>query len=93
MQPTRVKSCNEKSRLAGAYTLAARLYSAAVTNLGQNMGRMSKDEYDGLRTAVAETLQRSEDMRVVLEQHLEAHGCWHESDRKQLGRDVPDYLA
>ena len=67
--------CREKTRLAGEYELATTGLSEAVTELRRRMGASSKAEYARLESAANEARVKSEQARMVFEQHVAAHGC------------------
>jgi len=65
----------KKQRLAREYEFAPNGSAAAVTELQQKIGTPSKAEYDRLSHAADAARARSEQARLVLEQHIAAHRC------------------
>jgi hypothetical protein len=67
--------CDEKRKLLRAYELITQKYSAAVTELNQSMGTLSKADYDAL---YRKTEALRHDVAVAqsgLQTHVTAHRC------------------
>lgn len=67
--------CEEKSRLAREFSIAADRYSAAVTQLHARLPVSPKNEYDRLKFVAEAARLASEAARMSLEEHAAAHGC------------------
>ena len=67
--------CEEKRRLLTAYEHITQKYSAAVTELNQTMGKLSKADYDALfRKTEALRLDAAE-AQSHLQMHVTMHAC------------------
>jgi hypothetical protein len=67
--------CKEKQRLLEAYQSVAGKYSAALAELHQKMGTLSKPDYDALYQTTEELLQDVAAARIKLQAHVQDHGC------------------
>jgi hypothetical protein len=65
--------CEGKRRLTAEYQEATEKFYRSVTELQEKMGKSSKEEY--LQRASEEWRVHSEQARLALEQHLDAHKC------------------
>jgi hypothetical protein len=68
-------SCEEKSRLAIEYEISTAKFSEAVTELRKKMSTSPQEEYQRLDRASNEARVKSEQARLLLEQHIAAHRC------------------
>ena len=67
--------CDEKMRLLNAYDQAATEFSERVNTLTREIGKVSKDEYDGMLLVVEKARLASEHARLMLDQHVMKHRC------------------
>jgi hypothetical protein len=67
--------CEEKARLAKEYYDATLAFSNAVRELRMKIGTSPRDEYQRLERISNEARVKSEQTRLVLEQHIAVHRC------------------
>jgi hypothetical protein len=67
--------CEEKARLTQEYEAATAKFAEEVRRLQQNLGTSARPEYERLQRVSNEARVKSEQARLLLEQHLVAHGC------------------
>jgi len=67
--------CPEKTRLLLEYHRKTESYSAAVSDLVNKVGIVSKPEYDRLDRITEETRRGSCEARTLLERHIADHYC------------------
>jgi len=70
-----VPACEEKERLARAYSFALSDYNRAVTLLQKRSGVMSKLDYEDIHNFVERAGKQTEHARAALERHTAEHGC------------------
>jgi hypothetical protein len=70
-----VHSCPEKATLLSAYTRAAKEYGDTVTELNEQMGVVPRAEWLRRHQAADALRQSVESAKLVLENHVAAHGC------------------
>jgi len=70
-----VPACEEKDRLARAYSFALSDYSRAVALLQKRSGVMSKQDYKDIHNFVERARGQIEHARAALEKHTAEHGC------------------
>ena len=75
MQSHTSATCNERHRLAEEFATAIRVYSDAVVNLTQQVGRISEKDYFRIRDAVEDARRRPEEARIAFERFTAEHGC------------------
>jgi hypothetical protein len=64
-----------KTRLTVEYEATTALFSEAVTELRKNIGTSSKEDYDRLGRVANDARLKSEQARLVLEEHIAEHRC------------------
>ena len=67
--------CDEKRRLLQAYEHITQKYSAAVTELTETMGRLSKADYDALYRKTEALRQDVAAAQSDLQVHVTGHRC------------------
>jgi len=67
--------CDEKRRLLQAYELITQKYSAAITELNQSMGTLSKADYDALYRKTEALRHDVTAAQSGLQTHVTAHRC------------------
>lgn len=67
--------CEEKQKLLEGYQSTADKYAAAVAELHQKMGMLSKPDYDVLYQTTEELLQDLAAARIKFQAHVNEHGC------------------
>jgi len=67
--------CSEKMRLLLEYHQKTDSYSAAVSDLVNQVGIVSRTEYDRLDRIVEETRRGSSEAQTLFERHVEDHHC------------------
>jgi len=75
MSSDRSSYCEERKALLMAYESATRIYSQAVWELTRAVGSTAYDEYELMKTKVAEARERSEQARERLAEHVRKHNC------------------
>jgi hypothetical protein len=68
-------SCEEKSRLARAWSFATQDYLRAVMVLHERLGVMPRQDYREIRTYAEKTRLLAEQARAALDKHTAEHGC------------------
>ena len=68
-------SCEAKVRLASEYEAATTAFSKSVVELRQNIGTSTKEKYDQLVRIANNARLKSEQARLLLEQHTAEHRC------------------
>jgi hypothetical protein len=67
--------CKEKAKLMDAYNRATEVYMDSVTVLSAKIGIAEKADFDRLMISSENFRRKSEDARVILEAHMDYHGC------------------
>jgi hypothetical protein len=67
--------CKEKRKLVEAYETATEKYSTVVTKLRQQMGTLSKADYDVLYQETEALPQDLAAGRIKLQTHVQDHPC------------------
>jgi hypothetical protein len=67
--------CDEKRRLLTAYERVTQEYSAAVSELNQTMGRLSKADYDALYRKTEALRYDVAEAQSHLQTHVTTHAC------------------
>jgi hypothetical protein len=67
--------CDEKRRLLTAYEHVTQEYSAAVSELNQTMGRLSKADYDALYRKTEALRYDVAEAQSQLQAHVTTHAC------------------
>ena len=67
--------CEEKRRLLIAYESVTHKYSAAVTELNQSMGTLSKADYDALYRKTEALRHDVAEAQSELQTHVTVHRC------------------
>ena len=67
--------CEEKRRLLTAYEQVTQKYSAAVSELNQTMGRLSKPDYDALYRKTEALRHDVAEAQSQLQMHVTSHAC------------------
>ena len=75
MYPQWPMICDEKRRLLTAYESITQKYSAAVTELHQSMGTLSKPDYDALYRKTESLRHDVADAQSDLQKHVITHCC------------------
>jgi hypothetical protein len=68
-------NCDEKARLAQDFEAATRKFAEDVRQLQQNIGTLTREEYERLQRISDEARMKSEQARLALEHHVAAHDC------------------
>lgn len=66
-------SCKVKARLASEYEEATAAFSEAVAELRRNIVTLTKEEYEQFGRRANDARVKSEQPRLVLEQHTAEH--------------------
>ena len=67
--------CDERQRLTDEWSQAVAVFSAAVDELHNSMGRVPLADYKPLHAATEQARQLTKLARVALDLHRQAHGC------------------
>ena len=68
-------ACPERERLEGRYADVTRIYSEAVQELRNRMGKVTAEELIRMDRHKERARFESETARLDLERHLTKHGC------------------
>ena len=68
-------ACEEKDRLARAWSFAVSDYNRTVAVLQERTGVMSKQDYETIHTFVEKARKQVDDARAAIEKHTAEHGC------------------
>jgi len=69
-------SCNTKTALIQAWSLASKAFSEEVQSLAENrVCKMTGGEYASLRSRAEDARRASQKARLALEMHRDKHGC------------------
>ena len=72
---SRLKYCDERSRLFGLMRVAANDYGRRAAQLSKCMGFMNEAEYKKARDEVVQARLDAEQAREALHLHQSEHGC------------------
>jgi hypothetical protein len=72
---TYFRYCEERERLRSLYKTSIEAYTAAVDDLIALGGKITEEEYSGVRTVLTEARNTRDAARSALEQHKQEHGC------------------
>jgi hypothetical protein len=70
-----VPACEEKDRLARAYSFALSEHSRAVAVLEKRSGVVSKQDYENIQKLVEKAREQVEYVQAALKKHAAEHGC------------------
>jgi len=70
-----VPACEEKDRLARAYSFALSDYRRAVAVLEKRSGVMSKKDYESIQKFAGKAREQVEYAQAALKKHTAEHGC------------------
>jgi hypothetical protein len=68
-------ACSERVRLLAVLEEAAESYAVLASSLGKQIGVLTKEEYESLRSRVESARLRAEAVRNAYFAHREKHGC------------------
>jgi hypothetical protein len=67
--------CKEKTTLLETYFVTARKFADAVSRLSDDVGALSREDFESVHRSAEEILQDLAAARMKLQTHLQAHGC------------------
>ena len=67
--------CREGALLMEAWNRATKEFSAAVSALAANLGRLPKVEYERLRMEAEAARLAMDNARLLIDMHQKEHGC------------------
>jgi hypothetical protein len=69
------ESCQRKASLMREWQEAATIYSKAIGNLTEKMGKFSEVEYERMKRKAEIARKLARQLRAELDVHISAHGC------------------
>jgi hypothetical protein len=68
-------ACEEKTLLSRVYSFAASDYGRAVMVLHERVGKLTKRDYEDIRSFSDKARETAEQARAALDKHTAEHGC------------------